>query len=122
MSGPSREQVVVTSLVDLAIESWRFLRVMERVVDSLDADQKRRTASRFHYFQKRVSDALDSADLKLVKLDGSQFGPGLAVTAVNAGDFEPHTELIVDQTIEPIVMGPEGVVRTGTVLLRRAGA
>src|SRR5438552_1865287 len=106
----------------MAIESWRFLRVMERVINSLDADQQRRALSQFHYFQRRVGDALQVADLKLVLLDGSQFGPGLAATAVNAGDFSPQDELVVDQTIEPVVMGPDGVVRTGTVTLRRATA
>ena len=122
MSAPSREQVLATTLVDVAIESWRFLRVMERVVHSLDADQQRRASSRFHYFQKRVVDALEGADLKLVLLDGSQFGPGLAATAVNAGDFGPHDKLVVDQTLEPVVMGPDGVVRPGTVTLRRVTA
>jgi len=28
--------------------------------------------------------------------------------------------LIIEQMIEPIIMGPEGVLRTGTVLLRKA--
>lgn len=119
MTAPSREDVLATTLVDMAIESWRFLRVMDRVVHSLDADQQRRVLSRFHYFQKRIGDALEGVDLKLVLLDGSPFGPGLAATAVNAGDFGPHDELIVDQTLEPVVMGPQGVVRTGTVTLRK---
>jgi hypothetical protein len=117
---PPREQVLTSTLVDIAVESWRFLRLMDRVVNSLDADQQRRVSTRFNYFQKRVIDALESVDLRLVLLEGSRFGPELAATAVNAGDFGPGDDLVVDQTLEPVVMGPEGVVRSGTVTLRRA--
>ena len=117
-----RENLLTTSLIEIAVESWRFLRVIERVALSLDADQQKRVVSRFHYFQKRVTDTLEGAGLKLVILDGSQFGPGLAATAVNAGDFEPGDLLEVDQTLEPVVMGADGVIRTGTVTLRKVVA
>ena len=114
-----REALLTTSLIDVAVESWRFLRSMERIVAALDADQQKRVASRFNYFQKRVTDTLDAAGFKLVALNGSQFGPGLAAAAVNAGDFGPNDRLEIDQTLEPVVMGPEGVIRHGTVTLRR---
>jgi hypothetical protein len=120
VSSRVREDVLVGTLVDVAVESWRFLRAMERVVASLDADQQRRAGSRFHYFQQRLADALGAVDLRLVQLDGAPFGPGLAATAVNAADFGPQADLVVDQTLEPVVLGPEGVVRLGTVTLRRA--
>jgi hypothetical protein len=119
MSASPREHLLSASLIDIAVESWRFLRTMERVALLLDADQQKRVVSRFHYFQKRIIDTLESAGLKLVALDGSQFGPGLAATAVNAGDFEPGDHLEVDQTLEPVVMGTDGVIRTGTVTLRK---
>ena len=116
----SREELLSTSLIEMGIESWRFLRTMERMALALDADQQKRAISRFHYFQKRIIDTLESAGLKLVALDGSEFGPGLAATAVNAGDFEPGDRLEVDQTLEPVVMGTDGVIRSGTVTLRKA--
>ena len=28
--------------------------------------------------------------------------------------------LLVDQVVEPIIMGPEGLIRVGTVMLRKA--
>lgn len=122
MSDSPREQALIATLADMATESWRFLRVVEKLMSSLDADQHRRVISRVHYFQKRMAQALESAELKLVLLDGSQFSAGLAVTAVNAADFGPDDDLIVDQTLEPVIMGPNGVVRTGTVTLRSISA
>ena len=39
---------------------------------------------------------------------------------MNIGDFEPEDELVIDQMIEPIVMRAEGLIRPGTVTLRKA--
>ena len=36
---------------------------------------------------------------------------------INLADFGPEDKLFVEQMIEPIVMGPDGLVRPGTVLL-----
>ena len=119
MPNLSREDLLASALVDVAIESWRFLRVMERLTDGLDAEQQRRAVSRCAYFRKQLTDALEGVELRLVALEGSRYGPGLAASAVNADDFPSEDDLIVDQTIEPVVMGPAGVVRAGTVTLRR---
>jgi hypothetical protein len=44
----------------------------------------------------------------------------MAATALNIGDFGPYDILLVDQMVEPIIMGDAGIVRMGTVMLRRA--
>ena len=43
----------------------------------------------------------------------------MAATPLNIEEFEPEDALIVDQMLEPIIMGPNGVIRTGTVTLRK---
>jgi hypothetical protein len=43
----------------------------------------------------------------------------MAATALNAADFSGDQDLIVDQMIEPIVMGKDGLLREGVVLLAR---
>jgi hypothetical protein len=43
----------------------------------------------------------------------------MAATALNAEDFDPDDNLVVDQMLEPIIMGEEGLARTGTVILRK---
>ena len=44
----------------------------------------------------------------------------MAVTPLNIEDFEPNTPLIVDQMMEPIIMGSDGIIKTGTVILKKA--
>ena len=73
------------------------------------------------YFLKKIEDGLDAFGLRIVSLEGQPYDPGMAVSALNIADFEPEDPLIVDQMVEPVVMGPEGLVRGGTVMLAKAG-
>ena len=54
-----------------------------------------------------------------MNVEGQSFDIGMAVSALNIGDFEPDDELIVDQMLEPIVMGPDGLKKQGTVMLKK---
>jgi hypothetical protein len=43
----------------------------------------------------------------------------MAATPLNIDEFNENDKLMVDQMLEPIIMGNEGLVKTGTVSLRR---
>ncbi len=108
------------SLIDVAVESWRFARLFERVVKKLDAGEGLRYLNQLRYFQKKLDESLESSGLKLVNVEGQPFDPGMAASALNIGDFGPDDLLLVDQMVEPIVMGLEGLRKQGTVMLRKA--
>lgn len=108
------------SLIDIAVESWRFSRLFARLVNKLDAGEGSRYANQIRYFQKKVEESLDASGLKLVNVEGHQFDPGMAASAINIGDFGPDDVLVVEQMIEPIIMGSEGLRKQGTVMLRKA--
>lgn len=110
------------SLIDMAVESWRFSRLFSRVIDKLDAGESGRYVNQLRYFQKKVQENLNASNLKLVNVEGQLFDPGIAATALNIGDFGPDDELLVDQMVEPIIMGPEGLRKHGTVMLRKVHA
>ena len=55
----------------------------------------------------------------MVFLEDQHFDPGMAVSVINMEDFEAQDLLIVDQMIEPIIMGADGLKRPGTVTVRR---
>jgi len=107
------------SLIDVAVESWRFARLFSRVVSKLDAGESSRYVNQLRYFQKKVEESLEASGLKIVNVEGHPFDPGIAASALNIGDFGPDDELLVDQMVEPIIMGPEGLRKQGTVMLRR---
>ena len=53
------------SLIDIAVESWRFSRLFGKVVGKLDAGESGRYINQIRYFQKKVEESLDSNGLKL---------------------------------------------------------
>lgn len=110
------------SLIDVAVESWRFARLFSRVVNKLDAGESTRYVNQLRYFQKKVEESLEASGLKIVNVEGQPFDPGIAASALNIGDFGPDDELLVDQMVEPIIMGPEGLRKQGTVMLRKVYA
>jgi hypothetical protein len=110
------------SLIEVAVESWRFSRLFGKVVNKLDAGEASRYLSQLRYFQKKVEDNLASSGLKLVNVEGHPYDPGMAASALNLGDFGPDDVLLVDQMLEPIIMGSDGLRKQGTVMLKKATA
>lgn len=112
-------QKMEDSLINIAVEGWRFSRLFSRVISKLDAGEANRYVSQLRYFQKKIEDNLDVTGMKLVNVEGLPFDPGMAASALNIGDFEPDDELFVDQMVEPIIMGHDGLKKQGTVMLRK---
>jgi hypothetical protein len=106
-----------SALIEMAVESWRFSRVFLRLISKLDAGEGTRYVNQLRYFQKRIEESLDQVGLKLVNVEGQYFDPGVAATALNVADFSPDDRLIINQMIEPIIMGNEGLKRQGTVMV-----
>ena len=110
------------SLIEVAVESWRFSRLFARLVSKLDAGESSRYVNQLRYFQKKLEESLEASGLKLVNVEGQPFDPGMAASALNIGDFGPDDLLLVEQMVEPIIMGPEGLRKQGTVMLGKAQA
>jgi len=106
-------------LIDMAIESWRFSRMVARLVAKLDAGDGARYVNQLRYFQKKIEEGLESGGLKLVNIAGQIFDPGMAASALNIGDFAAYDQLVVDQMLEPIIMGADGIRKPGTVTLKK---
>jgi hypothetical protein len=125
ISNLEHNQTTITSdvmrdaVIIMAVESWRLGRVFDRLLLKLDAGEKKRYENQFRWFIKKVEEALEKADLEIVNVEGHPFDPGMAATPLNIEGFDAQDALMVDQMLEPIIMGKEGLVRTGTVTLRK---
>jgi hypothetical protein len=106
-------------VIGMAVESWRFGKTYDRLLTKLDAGEQNRYKSQFRWFIKKVEEALEQADLRIVNVEGHPFDPGMAATPLNIEEFDANDALMVDQMIEPIIMGKEGLIKTGTVTLRK---
>ena len=114
--------VLEAALVDIAVEGWRFGRLSARLLAKLDASESLRYSNQLRYYLKRTEEALALAKLHIVDVEGHPYDAGMAATAINVADFPDSDALIVDQVVEPIIMSPDGVRRSGTVMLRKAVA
>jgi hypothetical protein len=117
-NGQNVEQLE-SSLIEIAVESWRFAKLFSRLVSKLDAGEGSRYVNQLRYFQKKLEDSLSASGLKLVNVEGQIFEPGIAASALNIGDFGPDDSLLIEQMVEPIIMGPDGLKKQGTVMLRK---
>ena len=107
------------SLIDIAVESWRFSRLFGRVVNKLDAGESTRYLNQLRYYEKKLEESLESNGLKIVNIEGQAYDSGIAASALNLGDFDPEDVLLVDQMIEPIIIGPNGLRKEGTIMVRK---
>jgi len=85
----------------------------------LDPGEGARYINQFRYFSKRLEENLERAGMRLVNLEGQPYDTGAAATALNITDFGSDDALVVDQMLEPIIMGADGLLRPGTVTLRK---
>jgi hypothetical protein len=47
---------------------------------------------------------------------------GIAASVLNLDEYSDEDELIVEQMIEPVIVGPQGVVRIGKAVAKKAAA
>jgi len=107
------------SLINMAVESWRFSKVFLKMMNAPHASESNRHANQLRYFQKKIKQNLEFVDLSLVDLEGQVFDIGMAVSAINIDDFAPEDDLLVEQMIEPLIMSSMGIKQEGTVILRK---
>ena len=91
---------------------------MIRMLLRMDAGEGVRFQSQLDYFSERIERTLERLGVRVVNVEGTTYDAGAAVTALNLDEFATDLPLVVDQMIEPLVMGPHGVLRVGTVKLR----
>lgn len=107
------------AIVEMAVESWRFIKTFQRVLDKADVQDKQKFVSKYNWYIKKLVGSLDAVGLKLVNLENTKFNPGVAATPLNLDEFSEEDILVIDQMLEPIILGPNGVVKMGTIMLRR---
>lgn len=106
-------------LVVIGKELYRFQGVFMKAIHKLEFEDQDKYTSQFQWFSKKVTKALEEAGLRLVDLDGQLYDPGMAVTPLNIEDFDTDDILYIMQTVEPIIMKEDVILKTGTVLLGR---
>lgn len=111
--------IEMDSLVSIISEVYRFQNVSCKALSRLAQNEQRKYKSQYAWFQSKFEKFLNEVNIKLITLDGKIYDTGMAVTPINIGEFQADDRLIVAQTIEPIIMKDDTVLKSGTVILGR---
>ena len=106
-------------IIGMAIETWRFRRIFDRLLTKLDPNDQKRYQTQMRWFEKKLEEFLAQFGWQIVDVEGHPFDPGMAATPLNIEDFDEEDSLMVDQMLEPIIMGKDELVKTGTVVLKK---
>ncbi len=106
----------------LAVEHWRLVRVVSRLVERLPPEAQARVAAQARFASNRLEALANDQGVALVTFEGRTFEPSLPVTAVNADDFTGAEGLLVSETVEPTVMANGRVVHLGKVVIALGGS
>ena len=109
--------ILQSSILDIAIEAWRFQRVFSNAISKLDPIESNKYYNQYLYFFKKVESALQNANLIIINVEGQKYDAGLPVTPLNIEDFSINDNLVIEQMIEPIIMSSEKLAHQGTVIL-----
>jgi hypothetical protein len=110
------------ALIQLTTESWRITRLFTRLLQRLEPADQQRYAAQLRFFLSTVEDSVAAAELKLVNLEGQLYDPGMAATPLNLADFAAGDTLVVEQMLEPIIMGSGRILKSGTVVLGKVAS
>lgn len=113
-------ETLQTSLINIALEAWRFGKVFERALAKLDATEQSRYLNQYRWFTKKITESLTQSGLRLVDIEGHLFEPGMAVTPLNIEEFNQQDLLMIEQMVEPIIMNENTLIKSGTVILCKA--
>ncbi len=105
------------SLGALAAESWRFAKDYGRLISRVDACEQNRFANKLNYFLGRLQSCLAESGLTLVSLEGKPYEMGIAADVLNLDEYSSNDHLIVEQMIEPVILGPDGIIRMGKAMV-----
>ena len=109
------------SALSLVVEAWKFARFFRDITPKLGAEDYARCERRCSWFCRKLDEIAGDMGLRIIDIPpGTGYDPGMAVTPLNIDDFDAEDSLQVSAVIEPVIMSGDSVVRTGTVILRRA--
>src|SRR6516165_7164233 len=109
------------TIAHLAVEYWKLLRMVERVLELAPENTRQRIFSQARYAASRLDALLGEQNMSLQVFDGMEFEVNLPASPINGEEFQETGGPVVERTVEPAVISDMRVVLMGKVLLARKG-
>ena len=105
------------TLAQLAVEYWKLLRTVERVIEAVAPDARERFVSQVRYSASRLDALLTEQNMSVQTFDRMDFEVNLPASPINGDDFPNSEKAVVERTLEPAVISNMRVVSMGKVFL-----
>jgi hypothetical protein len=106
------------ALVKLATEYWRLLKLTERALVDMQAQQTASLAAQLRYSLNRLQTICSEGGLRLITYDREVYEPNLPVTIANDDEASYYKNAVVDRTVEPTIICDGQVAAMGKVFLK----
>ena len=107
------------ALTSLAVHYWKLCAAFERELAHADPARAEAGAAQLRFARRKLESILESEGLRLATFEGEVWSAEIPASPVNADDIASDGAATIADTIEPTILGPQGVVHSGKILLRQ---
>ena len=100
-----------STIIKIVTENWRLTKLFQKVTTKLDLSEQNRYINQLRYFEKTINNCLQDVGMKIIHIEGQVYDSGMAVSPINIDEFEQEDQLIIDQVLEPLIMGNDGTIK-----------
>ena len=119
---PESSSMQEQPVTEMAVEIWRFLRAHERAIFAIpierrESDAEAQAESAFCVILSLLLEILAREGIRLVAYENVGYESNYPVEAVNADEMGDSDDLVMSETLEPVLVRDGKVLRNGKVFL-----
>lgn len=107
-----------TQVAEIAGDAWRLAKLLERVERKLQGADRDRCRIRREDCLNKLKRSLADFGVRLIDLEGRDYEAGVAIEPVGMDRFPGRRDWVIEAMIEPIVMGPNGLIKQGVARVK----
>lgn len=105
-------------VAEIAGDAWRLAKLLERVERKLQGADRDRCRIRREDCLNKLKRSLADFGVRLIDLEGRDYEAGVAIEPVGMDRFPGRRDWVIEAMIEPIVMGPKGLIKQGVARVK----
>lgn len=107
-----------SQIAEIAGDAWRLAKLLERVERKLQGADRDRCRIRREDCLNKLKRSLADFGVRLIDLEGRDYEAGVAIEPVGMDRFPGRRDWVIEAMIEPIVMGPNGLIKQGVARVK----
>lgn len=107
-----------SQVAEIAGDAWRLAKLLERVERKLQGADRDRCRIRREDCLNKLKRSLADFGVRLIDLEGRDYEAGVAIEPVGMDRFPGRRDWVIEAMIEPIVMGPNGLIKQGVARVK----